>query len=44
MEVKREIKKAKELYKDKIEVTLKSDEMRSVWKGIKTMTDASAKE
>ena len=29
--------------KDKKEVTLKSGDMRSAWKGIKTMTDMPAK-
>ena len=43
MEVKSEIKKAREVYKNKKEVTLISGEMRSPWKWIKTMTQMPAK-
>ena len=37
--VRSEIRKARESYKNKIELKFKTGDMRTVWKGIKTMSD-----
>ena len=37
--VRSEIRKARESYKNKIELKFKTGDMRTVWEGIKTMSD-----
>ena len=37
--VRSEIRKARESYKNKIELKFKTDDIRTVWQGIKTMSD-----